>query len=530
MELFPYVDLKNNLLLKQDASDKGKPHGFAGLDGQGRVPFAQLPVSITSLATNAEVVANKGAANGYAPLNNQKRIPDTFMPVRYGEAIQTLNWWEQDGLPELVRILQEDVAPKEAGVPEGGLGGQVLAKKSGADNDVEWAYPPALDYATVEEIEAGESTTKVVTPFGFDRQIVKVREREEGREYKADSLILYDDKLWRASVDTDATPGPETIVTDLTDDTQWSQTFESNLIPLDPSGEAVVGDGSIWAKGTLYYNEPFPSTLFDSGWAMEFEYVANASRYVRNELGVYMGSSPNSSVSWNTYTLNIEDSNAGAATGGLWANGRIEIETEGSDFRFSFYKEGTLIETKLYPAASGLFRPRFLSYGNGSPVLKIRNVTFPSGPDHPDWLWVSDIGATNRFNKLKGRPSAYPPAAHVHAAGDITSGTVAATRLPSATETSQGIVERATAAEVTAGTDTTRYVSPAGLKNVLDARFAEVAGSTDLRAVNRASNGTWPARPAGAVNVLWIDLTSNAPSDPVDLDPEFDVILDPGVV
>lgn len=157
MELFPYVDLKNSLLLKQNAIDKGKPNGFAGLDAQGRVPFAQLPVSITSLATNAEVVANKGAPNGYAPLSNVKRIPEIYMPTRYGEAIQAFNWWESEGLPELVRILQEDVAPKEAGVPKGGSTGKVLAKKSGADYDAEWVDQTQLPSSMVHMQHRGST-------------------------------------------------------------------------------------------------------------------------------------------------------------------------------------------------------------------------------------------------------------------------------------------------------------------------------------------------------------------------------------
>jgi len=61
---------------------------------------------------------------------------------------------------------------------------------------------------------------------------------------------------------------------------------------------------------------------------------------------------------------------------------------------------------------------------------------------------------------------------HTHAAGDVTSGTFAAARLPSASDTASGIVELATTAEATTGTDTTRAVTPAGVKAVADTKMS----------------------------------------------------------
>lgn len=52
---------------------------------------------------------------------------------------------------------------------------------------------------------------------------------------------------------------------------------------------------------------------------------------------------------------------------------------------------------------------------------------------------------------------------HTHIATDITAGTIAAVRLPSATDAATGIVQLATTAEVTTGTDTTKAVTPAGV-------------------------------------------------------------------
>lgn len=65
---------------------------------------------------------------------------------------------------------------------------------------------------------------------------------------------------------------------------------------------------------------------------------------------------------------------------------------------------------------------------------------------------------------------------HAHAAADITSGTIATARLPTASESARGAVERATQAEVDAGTDTTRYVSPATLRSLGYRAYAEAAG------------------------------------------------------
>lgn len=58
---------------------------------------------------------------------------------------------------------------------------------------------------------------------------------------------------------------------------------------------------------------------------------------------------------------------------------------------------------------------------------------------------------------------------HSHAASAISSGTLAAARLPAATDTAIGAVELATTVEATTGTDTTRAVTPAGLKAAIPA-------------------------------------------------------------
>lgn len=67
-------------------------------------------------------------------------------------------------------------------------------------------------------------------------------------------------------------------------------------------------------------------------------------------------------------------------------------------------------------------------------------------------------------------------------ASNLTSGTVPVARLSAASETANGVVERATQAEVDAGTDTTRYVSPKGLRDRAYAPWAMAAGSSHVTA------------------------------------------------
>lgn len=54
-------------------------------------------------------------------------------------------------------------------------------------------------------------------------------------------------------------------------------------------------------------------------------------------------------------------------------------------------------------------------------------------------------------------------ATHTHIASDITAGTIAAVRLPSASETEKGALQLATVSEVTTGTDSTKAVTAAGV-------------------------------------------------------------------
>ncbi|MDB5163236.1 MAG: hypothetical protein JWO54_147 [Candidatus Saccharibacteria bacterium] len=63
---------------------------------------------------------------------------------------------------------------------------------------------------------------------------------------------------------------------------------------------------------------------------------------------------------------------------------------------------------------------------------------------------------------------------HSHSATDVTSGVFSTARLPAATDTTVGVVELATTAEVVTGTDTILAVTPAGVKAAVTASLHPV--------------------------------------------------------
>lgn len=81
--------------------------------------------------------------------------------------------------------------------------------------------------------------------------------------------------------------------------------------------------------------------------------------------------------------------------------------------------------------------------------------------------WVDALLKAADSAKLNGQDAAY-----YRNAGNLNAGTVPLARLSSATETAKGIVELATNAEAAAGTDTTRAVTPANIKPLLEAKVA----------------------------------------------------------
>ncbi|WXW92759.1 minor tail protein [Microbacterium phage TukTuk] len=102
------------------------------------------------------------------------------------------------------------------------------------------------------------------------------------------------------------------------------------------------------------------------------------------------------------------------------------------------------------------------------------------------------------WSELTGKPTTFPPATHGHALTDANiTGILPAAQLPAASETAQGASERATQAEVNTGTDTTRYVSPATLRNDANLPYAMAAGT----AAGVASGDVTVTFPAGRFTV-----------------------------
>ncbi len=115
---------------------------------------------------------------------------------------------------------------------------------------------------------------------------------------------------------------------------------------------------------------------------------------------------------------------------------------------------------------------------------------------------------------------------HAHAGTDITSGIISATYLPTSSATTLGIVELATTAEATTGTDTVRAVTPAGLKTVADTKVTgqgvtkielvtvvpdpgdQVAGT--LYVVEGTSSGGGTSDPATTTTAGIVELATNS--------------------
>lgn len=110
---------------------------------------------------------------------------------------------------------------------------------------------------------------------------------------------------------------------------------------------------------------------------------------------------------------------------------------------------------------------------------------------------------------------------HTHAGSDITSGTIAATYLPSSTTSAAGVVQLATVAQTITGTDATKAVTPAGMDAALivnvgpvtltdAATIATDASLSNYFRVTMLGNRTLgiPTNPSDGQKVLW-ELTAS---------------------
>lgn len=83
-----------------------------------------------------------------------------------------------------------------------------------------------------------------------------------------------------------------------------------------------------------------------------------------------------------------------------------------------------------------------------------------------------------------------------------------------ATTSVKGIVELATTAETTTGTDTVRAVTPAGVKAVADTRAALTATEATVYHDGTAGGGT---RPTGYTRVRWVNPVGTAYARPTNM-------------
>lgn len=335
--------------------------------------------------------------------------------------------------------------------------------------------------------------------------------------YRAEQVVAFDGSLWRARTDTSARPGPEIIEMPVSGPS-W-QLYTSNpgvLTPVGPDGIATVGDAaSVWNYGVLF-SQTFSNDILD-GFAWEFEYKSSSnSGYKDWDVGLHKAS--DDPTPWSSQTTLITDATtAEMTTGGSWAWGRIECALEDQVLKMRLYRNGALVKevSGTRAALSGGFRLRFRAYSNRNTSLQVRNTRLIGGVNHPDWEELVELGASRHFTRLLGIPNTFPPSDHD--AARITTGTIAPSRLPLATETASGIAERATLAEVAAGTDTYRFVTPLALQKQIEALGGAIANWLLTRNPFRPQVGDY-LLPKGLV-----DSTNTTPSSGVITFVPFDV-------
>ncbi len=123
----------------------------------------------------------------------------------------------------------------------------------------------------------------------------------------------------------------------------------------------------------------------------------------------------------------------------------------------------------------------------GNVGSSIHGSSAKTTPVDADTMPLIDSAASNALKKVTWSSikatllayfdTVYAAISHNHSGANITSGTVDAARLPTASDTASGVVELATTAEATTGSDTTRAVTCAGVKAVGDLKLP-LAGGT----------------------------------------------------
>ena len=249
------------------------------------------------------------------------------------------------------------------------------------------------------------------------------------------------------------------------------------------SGEAVDSRGRLGTKAANFTVLPYtPPTIGVNGWQVQRANASNVptdtGAYLRVDLHAIVVSLISASTEKNALTITVRTRPVGGSwttrnviTPGLTHNAAFLV-TGGAVFLITTsYEVEITLEDKTGIEATRLVT----TIPTATVTLDLNGTKVGVGK-----YWEQgalDVGGDIYMNGTK-----VSVVGHTHAGTDITSGTIAAARLPAATVATAGAVERATQDEVNEGADTTRYVSPATLRNRAYAPYAVAAGQASISA------------------------------------------------
>lgn len=259
-------------------------------------------------------------------------------------------------------------------------------------------------------------------------------------------------------------------------------------------GSATDSRGRVGTKTQNLTVLPYtPPYLGSNGWqirrAESSGTPSDTGQYLRLDLHAIVKSLVVSSTEKNSMVISVKTRPSGGAwtqrnsiNAGLTYNTNVLISGGGIFLVSSSYEVEVLISDKT-----------------GSPAMVLR-TTVPTAIVTLDLNGANvGIGKYHEFGTLDVAGDIYTNGSkvsiegHTHSTADITSGTLASARLPNASETAKGAVERATQAEVDSGTDTTRYISPSSARNASYTPFSFAAGNI----TTAASGSTTVTFPVG---------------------------------